>query len=151
MPSSWVTMSQFHADPEAGETSGKPPAFLMQQVKGRLELLTRSDTRVLTTSQVAPVLRYSMPWFPANTWQRIVVRVVFDPSGNGSLTFWLNGAQKYSSGPIRLGYNDTNGPHFSQGQYRGASSLTTAFEFANVEVGTASLASRVTSPKPLPN
>ncbi|MGY1745254.1 heparin lyase I family protein [Blastococcus sp. SYSU D00695] len=151
MPKSWVTMSQFHAAPESGERSGKPPAFLMQQSNGRLQLLTRSDTRVNTTTQVAPVVRFSMPWFPANTWEDVVVRLVFDPFGNGRVTFWLNGTQKYDSGRIPMGYNDTVGPHFAQGQYRGASSLTTTFEFANIEVGRTSLLDRVSNPKPLPN
>jgi hypothetical protein len=151
MPDGWVTMTQFHASPEAGERSGKPPAFLMQQQKGRFQILTRADTRVNTTTQVSPVLRYSMPWFPVNTWQDVVVRLVFDPFGNGSVTLWLNGVQKYGSGPIPLGYNDTVGPHIAQGQYRGASDRTTTFEFANVEIGRTSLADRITTPKPRPN
>jgi hypothetical protein len=151
MPSTWVTMSQFHASPESGESAGKPPAFLMQQQAGRLQLVTRSDSRVNTTSQVEPVVRYAMPWFPAGTWQKIVVRLNFDHAGNGNITFWLNGVQKYSSGPIPMGYNDTVGPHFAHGQYRGASTLTTAFDFANVEVGRTSLLDRVTNPRPLPN
>jgi hypothetical protein len=151
MPAHWVTMTQFHSSPESGERSGKPPAFLMQQSHGRLELITRHDDRAQTTSQVDPVVRYSMPWFPAGKWQRIVVRVTFDHAGNGNITFWLNGVQKYNSGPIAMGYNDHVGPHFSEGQYRGKSSLTTAFDFANVEVGTSSLLDRVTHPKPLPN
>jgi hypothetical protein len=91
-----------------------------------------------------------MPWFPANTWQDIVVRVTFDPFGKGNLTFWLNGVKKYESGPIAIGYNDNVGPHFSHGQYRGKSSATTVFEFANLEVGRTSLINRVGSPKPLP-
>jgi hypothetical protein len=151
MPSHWVTMTEFHTMPESGERSGKPPAFSMQQSHGRLALLTRADTRVKTTTQVDPVARYSMPWFPANSWQRIVVRVSFDHAGAGNITFWLNGKEKYSSGPIRMGYNDSVGPSFSYGQYRGASSLTTTLEFANVEVGRSSLLDRVAHPKPLPN
>jgi hypothetical protein len=151
MPKTWVTMSQFHRSPEPGERADKPPAFLMQQQNGRLNLLTRSDTRVYTTSRVDPVVRYSMPWFPANTWQRIVVSLTFDYAGKGNITFWLNGVKKYSSGPIAMGYNDTVGPHFSHGQYRGKASETTTLEFANVEVGTTSLLGRVTNPKPLPN
>jgi hypothetical protein len=92
-----------------------------------------------------------MPFFPKDTWQNIVVRIKFDPNGQGRLTFWLNGSQKYDSGPIPLGYNDTQGPYFKYGLYRGASDLTTVGQFANVEVGTASLSGRITNPKPLPN
>jgi len=150
MPSSWVTMTQFHASPENGERTGKPPAFSMRQQQGQLQLLSRADTRVNTTTQVEPVVRHTMPWFPAGTWVDIVARVVFDPFGNGSITLWVNGTEEYASGPIPMGYNDTVGPHFSHGQYRGAANQTTVFEFANVEIGTTSLAHRVSAPQTLP-
>jgi hypothetical protein len=147
----WNVMTQLRQPLEAAETPGKPPAFTMRHVRGNLELATRSDTRKTTTTQVDEVVRKRLPWFPANTWQNIVVRVKFDPFGQGNITFWLNGQKVYASGQIPIGYNDSFGPHFSQGQYRGATDATTALDFANVEFGTKSLLDRVTQPKPLPN
>jgi hypothetical protein len=147
----WNVMTQLRQPLEAAETPGKPPAFTMRHVRGNLELATRSDTRKNTTTQVDEVVRKRLPWFPANTWQNIVVRVKFDPFGQGNITFWLNGQKVYASGQIPIGYNDSFGPHFSQGQYRGATDATTAHDFANVEFGTKSLLDRVTQPKPLPN
>jgi hypothetical protein len=151
MPQSWTTVTQFHQEPEAGEPAGKPPAFHMHISGGKLQLRTRSDARVNTTSQVTAVDRFSLPLFAKNTWQNIVVRVKFDPHGQGRLTFWLNGTQKYDSGPIPIGYNDAIGPYFKHGLYRGASDLTTVADFANVEIGTSSLSDRIANPKPLPN
>jgi hypothetical protein len=147
----WNVMTQLRQPLESGEPAGKPPAFTMRHVRGNLELATRSDTRKTTDTQVDEVVRRTLPWFPANTWQRIVVRVKFDPFGKGNITFWLNGQKVYASGQIPIGYNDSFGPHFSQGQYRGATDATTALDFANVEFGTKSLLDRVTQPKPLPN
>jgi hypothetical protein len=147
----WNVMTQLRQPLESAEPAGKPPAFTMRHVRGNFELATRSDSRKTTNTQVDEVVRKTLPWFPANTWQRIVVRVKFDPFGKGSITFWLNGEQVYASGEIPIGYNDSFGPHFSQGQYRGSTDATTALDFANVEFGTNSLLDRVTHPKPLPN
>jgi hypothetical protein len=151
MPGKFAVMTQFHASPEAGETIGKPPAFGMGHRDGKFRIATKSDTRVNTTSKVASVIRYTRPWFTEGVWYNLVGRVTFDPFGKGNVTFWIDGKQVYSSGSIPLGYNDTVGPHFSHGQYRGKSDATTAYEFANVEVGTTSLLDRVSNPKPLPN
>jgi hypothetical protein len=118
--------------------------------QGRFTIETRSDTRALTTSKADTVARYTMPMFEPNTWQNIVVRVRFDPNGNGRLTFWLNGVQRYDSGAIPIGYNDRQGPYFKYGLYRGGSDQTSVAEFANVEIGTSSLLGRVSNPLPLP-
>jgi len=147
----WHVMTQLRQPHEAAESPAKPPAFTMRQVRGQLELATRSDSRKTTSGKVDEVVRKTIPWFPENTWQKMVVRVKFDPFGKGSITFWLNGQKVYASPNIPIGYNDSFGPHFSQGQYRGASDATTAFDFANVEFGTKSLLDRVANPKPLPN
>lgn len=150
MPSSWTQLTSLHAELEAGETPGKPDPFGFMVSNGRFAIETRSDTRALTTSKADTVVRYSMPMFEPNSWQNIVVRVRFDPNGNGRLTFWLNGQQRYDSGAIPIGYNDRVGPYFKYGLYRGGSDQTSVAEFANVEIGTGSLLDRVTSPLPLP-
>lgn len=150
LPSTWTTLTQFHSQPESCETAGKPPAFSLNTSDGMLYLNTRSDSRSCTTSQVDGVNRFAMTMFPANTWQRIVMRVRFDPSGNGNLALWINGNQKYNKSSIPIGYNDATGPYFKHGMYRGKSTATTVFEFANVEVTTSSLSGRITKPLPLP-
>ncbi len=151
LPDTWSQLSSLHAALERGEAPGKPDPFSFSVARGHFTINTRSDTRALTTSKADTVARYSMPMFPPNTWQHIVVRIKFDPSGRGSLTFWLNGQQRYNSGPIPIGYNDKLGPYFKFGVYRGGTDMTTVAEFANVEIGTDSLLDRVHNPKPLPN
>lgn len=150
LPATWTQLTSLRQDLESGETPGKPDPFSLIVRNGQLLIETRSDTRALTTSQVDQVARYTMPMFEPNTWQNIVVRVAFDPHGNGRLTFWLNGVQRYDSGAIPIGYNDQRGPYFKYGLYRGGSDQTSVAEFANVEIGTSSLLGRVTDPLPLP-
>jgi hypothetical protein len=150
MPDSWSQLTSLHAELEPGETPGKPDPLGFMVSHGRFTIETRSDTRALTTSKADTVVRYSMPMFAPDTWQNIVVRVKFDPHGNGRLTFWLNGEQRYDSGAIPIGYNDRLGPYFKYGLYRGGSDQTSVAEFANVEIGISSLLDRVTNPLPLP-
>ena len=66
----------------------------------------------------------------------------------GSLGVWFNGAQKTNQTGIPFGYNDTaeNYPKF--GIYRGAGAGVNVAEFANVEIGTTDLTSRITAPLP---
>jgi len=151
MPTNWTNLTEFHNDRESGESSGKTGPFVMIIDHGKVRLQTLAGSRSKTTSKVSSVDRYSMPLFPKDTWTNIVVRMKLNPSGNGSLTFWVNGVQKYNSGPIPMGYNDVEGPYFKYGIYRGASSLTTQVQYANVEVGRTSLLNRVSNPKQLAN
>ncbi len=150
LPGTWSQLTSFHSALEPREVRGKPDPFSFSVARGRFTISTRSDTRLLTRSKADTVARYSMPMFPADTWQQIVVRIRFDPSGRGRLVFWLNGRQRYDSGPIPIGYNDEGGPYFKFGLYRSASDRRTVAEFANVEIGTDSLLDRVSEPPPLP-
>lgn len=144
------TITQFHAQPESGETAGKPPALSLHVADGDINFGTRADTRVNTTSQVNSVERFSTPLPAAGTWMDLVVRVQFDPFGAGSLTVWRDGTKVYENQSLPIGYNDTQGPYFKHGLYRQDAPQTTVVEFANPEIGTASLLSRVSSPLPKP-
>lgn len=151
MSRDWGNITELHSDAEDGESGRKPPPFSISVGGGRLELFTRADTRSTTTSKESPTERFSMPLPAAGEWQDVVVRVKLDPSGDGRLTFWLNGQQLHDSGAIPVGYNDRVGPYFKFGLYRGMSDASTVMEFANVEVGTTSLQGRVGSPRPIPS
>lgn len=150
IPWEWGSMMSLHSDHEASETAPKPGPFGISLAGGRLALVTRADARATTTSRLDGVERFSMPHPTAGEWHDVVLNMRLDPWGNGRLTFWLNGVQRYASGPIPVGYNDARGPYAKFGLYRGRSDLTTVMEFANVEVGTQSLQTRVTAPRPIP-
>jgi len=150
MPSGWVTIADLFSDKDAcdGSRSG---ALTLQQSKGKLVVLTRSDPKLCSTSNPTPVTRYSQPFFAANTWHNLVGHAKFDPShSNGVLELWIDNEKVLGTGPIPLGYNDSEGPHFSFGQYRGSSSVTTVFKFANEEISSSSLFGRVANPLPVP-
>jgi hypothetical protein len=154
-PNSWIVITQTHQIPETTETAGKPPPWSLRVDSGTLNLVTRADPNLITgPTQIDDVIRYSRPWFSDNNWHGIVARVLFDPFGAGSTTFYIDGVQVYDSGPIPIGYNDVETeslPEPSYGQYRGASNATTVVQIANWEISTiTSLASRVSSPWPPP-
>jgi hypothetical protein len=80
-------------------------------------------------------------------WHRVVLR--FREGVAGELDFWLNGEQvvKYS-GPIGSA-GDTS--YWKFGIYRGPGPISAplAIQFANMEVGPASLAARIRNPLPI--
>lgn len=146
----WGSMMSLHSLHEPGENAPKPGPFGISLAGGRLALVTRADPRPTSTSRLDGIERFSMPHPSAGEWHTVVLHMRLDPRGDGRITFWLDGVQRYQSGAIPLGYNDQRGPYAKFGLYRGRSDLTTVMEFANVEVGTRSLHSRVTSPRPIP-
>jgi hypothetical protein len=146
----WGSMMSLHSDHEASENAPKPGPFGISLAGGRLSLVTRADPRATTTARLDGIERFSMPHPSAGEWHDVVLRMRLDPWGNGRLTFWLDGVQRYDSGAIPVGYNDQGGPYAKFGLYRGVSDLRTVMEFANIEVATQSLQARVSSPRPIP-
>lgn len=150
IPATWGLITSLHSALEPGESKGKPGPFTVSVARGKLTLFTRSDTQALTTSKEDAVPRFEMPLPAEGEWHDVVYRVRLDPYGDGRVSFWFDGEQRYDSGAIPIGYNDAVGPYFKYGLYRGMSDLTTVMEFANVEVGTRSLQDRVSAPRPVP-
>lgn len=151
IPRQWADMMSLHSEREAGENAPKPGPLGVSLADERMTFITRSDPRAGSTSTPDGIERFSMPRPSGGEWHDVVLHVRLDPWGNGRLAVWLDGIQHYDSGAIPIGYNDQQGPYFKVGLYRGASDLTTIMEFANVEVGTQSLQSRVRSPRPIPS
>ena len=79
-------------------------------------------------------------------WYRIVGRLVFGWDNNASVDIWWDGAKILSQANTNMGYNDMRGPYFKFGIYRAKVAETTVADFANMELGTTSLLTRVTSP-----
>jgi hypothetical protein len=152
-PHSFEIMSQFQQTPEVCDTAGHPPTVSLAYRGGMFSLGSHTTTSVCDTVQPDNVVLWSGPWFPPDTWERIVLRARMGVGGSVSL--WLNGALVFDSPPVDLGYplagaDPRKFPHLSHGIYRNGRPETTVFEFANLQVGAEDLAGRVTDPPPLP-
>jgi hypothetical protein len=93
--------------------------------------------------------------FPRDVWQYFVYELTFqDPNvGTATVNMWYNGTQILNNLATNMGYGDTghgNQYYFQHGIYRSPTPGTTVAEYANTEVGTSSLASRVGTPLPVP-
>jgi hypothetical protein len=150
-------MNQFQQEPEACDDVGHPPTLSLRYERGQFQIGSHATTEACDTIQPPNVNIYAEPWFPADSWQRIILRTRFDPTGTDSrVTLWINGQQKFDATGIPLGYaldtiDPTKAPHFSHGIYRDGQPETTVFEFANLEVGTVDLSARLCNPPPLPD
>lgn len=154
--SPWLIVGQFRAWDDATDYHARSPVFA-QEVYGlaggavRFQVVTRSGTDDPSTGNYLSVIRYQDDTFQLGRWYRYVYRLQFSRSGGGQLQGWRDGMEVIPASSVPIGYNDALGPNFKFGAYRstGATQPVTV-KYANVEVGTASLATRVTSPLALP-
>lgn len=149
LTSDWMLNAQFRATDDAGDYTARSPVFAQQFAGSTLVVTTRSDPNASSTGNLTQVDRYTAPNFPLNVWHRFVYRLRFSQTGNGELQGWIDGAAVIPTTVIPLGYNDTLGPFLKYGIYRNPAPETVVAEFANVEIGTSSLLSRVASPLPI--
>ena len=152
--SGWMNLVQVHQTPDGGEHEGPQPLGIYWQGSGRLIATRRYDPSAATTdTSYLEVETDLTPSLAVGVWHRLVLRVRLDKGGaggaSGSLGVWFNGAQKVDVAGVPFGYNDTaeNYPKF--GIYRGSGAGVNVAEFAQVEIGTADLSSRISSPKPI--
>jgi hypothetical protein len=140
---------QFQQTPEVGDTYGHPPTLSLDYKAGKFNITTRALEDQNTVANPIGVVRYSAPWFPVDTWQRLVMRVRFDPFGDGLIQLWINGAMVYDSGPIPIGFatdpaaTNPKVPHIAHGIYRASAVEPTVFTFANLQLGTEDLSPRI--------
>lgn len=148
-PADWLVLTQFHTDGDVADVARSPMLALTMQ-GSTFRVVTRSDPSPVSTSNPAEVIRYSEPSWTRGVWRRLVVRARFERTGNGRLDVWQDGVLIFG-GDVPMGYNDTeDSPYYKHGLYRAADANPMVAEFANVEIGTNSLASRVTAPLALP-
>ena len=152
--STWMNLMQVHQTPDGSDVEGPQPFGLYWQGSGRLVVVRRYDANATTTgSSYTEVETELVSSLATGTWHRIVLRIAMDKGGaggaSGSLGVWFNGVQRVNQTGIPFGYNDTaeNYPKF--GIYRGVGAGVNVAEFANVELGTTDLTSRITAPLPI--
>ena len=152
--STFMNLMQVHQTPDGGDVEGPQPFGMYWQGSGRLIVTRRWDANATTTgssySEAETELAANLT---TGVWHRVVLRIGMDKGGSGgatgSLGVWFNGSQKTNQTGIPFGYNDTaeNYPKF--GIYRGVGAGVNVAEFANVELGTTDLTSRITAPLPI--
>ncbi|HEX6866002.1 MAG TPA: heparin lyase I family protein [Caulobacteraceae bacterium] len=141
----WNVLSQFHNSPDSGDISTSPP-FSMNMVPGeKLRFIRRFDAAPLSTTKRDDITMGERV-ISRDRWYRIVGRLVFGWDNNASVDVWIDGAKMISLANTNMGYNDMRGPYFKFGIYRAKVAETLVADFANMELGTTSLLTRVTSP-----
>jgi len=145
----WCIIGQIHstASPNIGDVL-LSPAWAQDISGGVFTVQTRSFAGTPVTSNPPAITRYTDAALPRDTWINLVYQLTFDPSA-GAMQIWRNGSSVFNS-TIPMGYNQPDAGYPKFGIYRSASTTTTTIEFANVEWGTTSLASRITTPLPNP-
>jgi lysophospholipase L1-like esterase len=148
----WMTLMQIHSSIDS------VPAMIAPYLYGsNLTIETASATSTDGSGAVA-VQRHTVANLQRLQWHNLVMRVRGGVGGAGQLQAWLNGTELFNLTSIDLGYPNIVGyqPYMKFGLYRRATTLaaapvtqTFAAEYANIEIGTASLLARVSSPLPI--
>lgn len=145
----WMIAGQFHSTYNTGDNKGLSPPWAQQLWPGDwVAIYTRSAPVSPVVTNPAPV-ETRMFQLTRDTWAHLVYRLQFNQTGGGLMDVYKDGAQIYSGTPA-IGYNQPVGPYLQYGVYRAAALGTTVLEYANVEVGTSSLSSRIANPLPIP-
>ena len=141
----WYVLGQFHSTPDTGDDASSPP-FSINLIPGeKVRFIRRFDPAPLTTVTPATTIMHERT-IARERWYRIVGRVVFGWENNGAVDIWWDGAQVVSLANTNIGYNDLRGPYWKFGVYRAKASETLVVDYANMELGAASLLGRVTTP-----
>lgn len=133
-------LTQFHQ-----QDMGSPPLG-MSITDGKLSIYSRGSA---TTAAGV-----SSSWInmaaPVREWMNWVWRMRFtNGTQNGQLQVWLNGTQLFNRSNIWMGYNSANKPYQKFGIYRSGHTDRIQVKWANREISTTSLLSRVASPLPI--
>jgi len=153
LPATWLIIGQMHDTIDSGEQARSEPPFSVRLDGGKLKIITCSDPTDPSTGTETAVTRYAdSVAFPLSTWTRFVFQLQFNKTTDGTIRGWRDGVEFIPSASIPMGFNDAVGPYWKYGNYRsGPTNGVGVVEYANVEVGTASLLARVSSPLALPS
>lgn len=147
----WAVFGQWHASEDAGDISASPPfALEISPSTQEMGINTRGSAANPLTGIPPAVFHWTRAGM-RGAWHDWVFRSRFSYGLTGQLQVWLDGTEIINVSGIRNAYNDAVGPYFKYGIYRGqspsASAETLVAHYANLELGTASLASRITRPR----
>jgi hypothetical protein len=134
-----------HHRNDPGESGGSPP-FAIEVNDGSLQIVARSGTAAIRTSNpAAKVLWKDDAPLQQGKWYDMKFELKFDPFGNGIVNAWIDGNQELAyKGAI--GYNDKEGGYLKMGIYRSASPGTIAVKYDNVEMAEGTAASDASPP-----
>lgn len=135
MTSTWNVMGQWHPG------AGTPALFFTLSTNDNLLIGARYGS---STSQKRLDL-YQQP-IKRGVWHHVVQHVTFGYQNNASVQIWLDGKLIVDKKGISVGYSDSDGVYWKFGIYRNTTSVVTAVQFANVEIGSLSLLDRVAHP-----
>lgn len=135
----WNNLGQWHAG------SGSPVVTIQVTDDRLLRILTRSGS----SSNADQVTRYEDSGFQRGRWYPIVQHLKFNAYGNASVQVWIDGVLRVDVVNQSVGYTDSTYNYFKFGIYRRASAVTQAVQYANMEIGTESLAYRIADPLPI--
>ncbi len=150
---SYNIMNQMNQGPDPVDVTPRRAAvFGINLQPGGMNVFYRGERAYEGVTNPDPTTAINMSVPAVNTWTNMVFRLRLSrQTANGQLQVWRNGVQQVNLSGLVNAYNDDNGPYFKAGIYRGGTTETTIMEFANPEIGLASLLDRVTTPLALPN
>jgi len=142
-------LGQFHHSNDPWDIGGSPPfAINLYPQTNTLRFIKRYTADRKTTTTIDTVM-YETPPIRRDRWMHIVGHIVFGWNGDGTVELWLDGRKIVDLPHTSIGYNDMVGPYWKFGIYRGQAPETLVVEYANMELGSASLLDRVGHPLPV--
>jgi len=142
-------LGQFHHTNDPWDVGGSPPfAINLFPNTNTLRFIKRYTADRKTTATTDTVMYETAP-IRRDQWMHIVGHVVFGWHGDGTVELWLDGRKIVDLPHTSIGYNDLVGPYWKFGIYRGGSPENLVVEYANMEIGPASLLGRVGHPLPI--
>ncbi|HEX5775738.1 MAG TPA: heparin lyase I family protein [Caulobacteraceae bacterium] len=142
-------LGQFHQTKDPWDKNLSPPfAINLLPKKNTLRFIKRYSAEQKTTTTTDTIMHESAP-IQRDRWIHVVGHIVFGWENNGAVELWLDGRKVVDLPRTSIGYNDALGPYWKFGIYRAGSPEPLVVEYANLEIGSASLLGRVGKPLPV--
>jgi len=142
----WTILGQFHHVDTDVATTTPYSVWLNPGDHLSVETWSSPEDPLLHNPMGPSVTIFKRSPLHRNQWYHFVHRVRFGHDGSGEAQLWIDGAEvAHYKGP--LGYVGKS--HWKFGVYRESAPETIAVQYADMEVGTASLAARIKHPKPV--
>jgi hypothetical protein len=123
----WEIVFQWHAVEDKAVVGGRNPPLSMHTENGQWMLSTIGDSRTtVNKANYEAKAKFVIGSYAAdmNRWTDWVFRIRWDHrkigAGNkGMFQAWKNGVLVVNQSPFQLGFNDSVGPYFKMGLYKG--------------------------------
>jgi hypothetical protein len=130
----WMTLTQIQATPDPGEPGHSPP-FAIEMVGERMRIITRTDPNLLASRETTTYIDHYTDSrdIERGRWYRMLIRVKFDPSGEGFLQVFRDGDRLVDYHGA-LGFEDLVGPYWKEGVYRASSNESFAANYKGLKI-----------------